>query len=262
MVFEGLNNTRDLGGVPAAGGKTVKPGRLFRSSQLFKATVNDIRTLQDLGLTKVIDLRSEEERREKPDPELKGTGYIFIPVLRDLAAGIRRDEKAEGKAVESVISHGLEEPGFSERYMCGLYRDLVTDPYIVSQYSRFVRELMTSENERVLWHCTAGKDRAGFAAVIVLKLLGVSDEDILKDYLLTQPCLAGEVEELIRRFVPPGAPAALSESVRTLFCAKQDFLDALYAAADEKYGSFQGFISTGLKVGSGEISRLRSIYLE
>ncbi|MBR1724518.1 MAG: tyrosine-protein phosphatase [Ruminococcus sp.] len=262
MKFEGLNNTRDLGGFPAADGRRIKTGRLIRSGRLVIATPADIALLEQAGVTKVFDFRSEEERLEKPDPEIRGAVNLHLPTVRDMAAGITRDERSDGKAIDAVLYQGMAEPGFAVKYMCAMYESFVSDEYARSQYARFVQEIASNETGAALWHCNAGKDRAGFAAVILLEILGADRQDIIGDYLKTNEYIAGEVDELIRDFVPADASVAAKEAVRLLFSADEAFLNALYAKTDQLFGSFEGFLRDGLGVDDAMRVRLREMYLE
>ena len=262
MIFEGLNNTRDLGGFPVSGGRRVKHGRLFRSGNLMRATAKDIAMLEQAGLTKIIDFRSAEERTEKPDPEIPGAESIHLPAVKDMAAGITRDERSDGKAIDAILYQGMAEPGFAMKYMCSMYESFAADEFARSQYARFVRMIADGEKDVFLWHCNAGKDRAGFAAVILLTILGADKQDILEDYLKTNENIAGEVEELIARFVPGGAPGMARDAVRLLFSADEAFLNALYAKTDELFGSFDGFLTEGLGATEQVRERIRKIYLE
>lgn len=262
MHFTGLNNTRDLGGMQTKSGKKIKHGRLFRSGQLFKAKGDDTKILSSLGITKIIDLRTSDEIKEKPDPEVEGAQYIHLPVIKDLAAGITREQKADSKAVSAVVQQSISDPAFSLKYMCDMYSDFVTSDYTRAQYRKFIELLLENKSDTFLWHCTAGKDRAGFATIIAESLLGVPYDVMLSDYLLTNDHLAQEIEELIALYFPNGAPAAAEESVHTLFGAREEFLSSLFTTAAEHYGSFDAFLKNGIGITDAEKSALCDIYLE
>lgn len=261
MNFESLNNTRDLGGLPAADGRVIKPGRLLRSGGLTSAAPADIAELERLKVSKVIDFRSVEEREEKPDPEIKGAVQLHIPAVKDMAAGITRDERSQGKVIDAILLQGMAEPGFAMKYMCSMYEQFVADEFSRSQYARFIREVAYNSEGVTLWHCNAGKDRTGFAAVLIQKLLGVEEDVILSEYLKTNENIAAEVDELVERLVPADAPEGAEAAVRMLFSADEAFLNALYAKADELYGSFEGFLTEGLGVDEKLRRRLRTLFL-
>ncbi len=263
MKFEALNNTRELGGIPTSDGRHVRHGRLFRSGRLIMGSPKDIETLAQAGITRIIDFRSREEQLEKPDPALPDAENVSLPAVKDMTAGITRDERSDGKALEAIIYQSISEEGFAMKYMCSMYRNFVADDFARSQYSRFVRMIADGADKDVfLWHCNTGKDRAGFAAVILLTILGADRETILEDYLVTNGNIAEEVAELTETFTPAGAPDSARDAVRLLFSADEQFLNALYEKADELYGSFDGFLADGLGVDDALRERLRRNFLE
>ncbi|MBR2532890.1 MAG: tyrosine-protein phosphatase [Lachnospiraceae bacterium] len=259
LSLEKLSNTRDLGGMRNAGGHTVRPGMLIRSGHLYFAGDNDILTLSDT-VSEIVDFRADQERTEKPDPVIPGAANIHIPIVEDLTAGIARDRKSD-KAAFALISAG---PEAARKYMIRMYENFVTNDFCVSQYRRFVRLLMEPHEKAVLWHCTAGKDRAGFASVIVQEMLGMDHETILADYLQTNRYLEAEIQQLMKM---AGAKlGGLDENAKTVlgyaFGAYEEYLDAVYAAARERYGGFDGFIRNGLLIGEDEADRFREKYLQ
>lgn len=247
LATEGLFNTRDLGGMKTADGRIIKSGLLFRSGLLYPATENDLKLLYSLGLAAVIDFRATEEIRKSPDPVLQGAKYYYFPVdsEENNNTGLRRDEEAEKLLIDLIIDKVVEDPGFSVHYMCETYRKLVTSSHSSDYYARFVRILLESEGP-VLWHCTAGKDRAGFASVIVEKLLGVADEDIMSDYLYTNECLVEDTERIISMLREKITDETVEKAVRELFAADERYLQALLESMNEKYGSWDAFFEKAL----------------
>ncbi|MBQ8995972.1 MAG: tyrosine-protein phosphatase [Oscillospiraceae bacterium] len=258
ISFEGLNNTRDLGGMRTKQGQHILPGKLIRSGQLHSATEKDISVLSvDLAL--VVDFRTEQERVEKPDPYMAGVINLHLPVFESLAAGVTREEKSDAEAFAMVSS----DPQKACQYMLETYIGFVTNDFSVSQYSKFVRLLLEPRDKAVLWHCTAGKDRAGFASVIVQELLGVGRDDIFADYLKTNEYLKTEVGRLLEIFGQNmGAPdEKTTKSLDYLFGAHEEYLAGIYEKVEELYGGFDSFLTDGLKICPDEIERFRRMYL-
>ncbi len=259
IPFDYLGNTRDLGGMKTRDGRQIRAGKLIRSGHLHQMSPRDIRTIQDIvGL--VVDFRTQRERKEKPDLVLEDVSCLHLPVFERLTAGISRDEGSDKEALAMLAN----DPPAAKQYMIRIYSDLVSDPFSVSQYGRFFRELLVPREKAVLWHCTAGKDRAGLAAAFVQELLGVAREDILADYLKTNEYLRREVEALSQMFLGRKI-GALTEGARQslgyLFGAHADYLTAAYQKIDERYGSFAGFAFEGLSLTEAEQNRLRQMYL-
>lgn len=259
IVFEKLLNTRDLGGMPAAGGRKIRPGKLIRSGHLFGIPETDVRRLADL-IDTAVDFRSVQECSEKPEPAIPGVSLCHIPIFEARKAGVTRDKAS----FEEVRQRMMFETGIARDYMCQSYESFADSEYSRSQYERFIRLLLENHSKAVLWHCTAGKDRAGFAAVIVQELLGVSKSDIIEDYLLTNECLEPEIRDLTAMICgQPGIDIKIAEkSVQYIFTAKTEYLTAVYGKIEELYGSFDGYIQNGLHITPAERKLLQEMYLE
>ncbi|MBR1702800.1 MAG: tyrosine-protein phosphatase [Lachnospiraceae bacterium] len=258
LSFEKLNNTRDLGGMLTQGGCRIKFGKLIRSGHLFAASESDKVSLFD-RVSLIVDFRTDKEREEKPDPVPEHTACLHLPIIKSLTEGITR-EKAAVEATVKDLSHDPEE---ARQYMMHMYTNFVTSEFAVAQYAEFMRLLCEEREGAVLWHCTAGKDRAGFAAVLILEILGVSREDIFEDYLLTNECQKEEVAGLIQMIQKQNSGNAVSEeALRFLFSAKEEYLMALYQKIDEIYGNFDNFAQKGLRIDRKKQELLRKIYVE
>jgi len=259
IEFEKLLNTRDLGGMTASGGRKIRPGKLIRSGHLYPASANDREKLA--GLIDIsVDFRSLQECEEKPEPVISGIRQMHIPIFEERKAGVTRDEDSFMEVREKM----LFDASVAETYMRRSYERFVTSAYSVSQYGHFIRLLLERHDKAVLWHCTAGKDRAGFATVIIQELLGVSREDIAEDYMLTNVCLEPEIRELTAMLshLPGVDPAVAEEATAYVFSAKTEYLDAVYRRIAELYGSFDGFITEALHITPAEREQLKEIYLE
>ena len=273
--FEGLHNVRDLGGMTCTDGKSIKSGRLFRSDQLFFASESDKQLLNDLGLRVIVDFRSGVEREDKPDPAIERASNVHLPIIKDVRAGITRDENSNKRIMQMIMSGqgiGLDD---IDKYMNNMYREFVTDPYANAQYAQFVDEVTAAlqAGGAALWHCTAGKDRAGFATVILLETLGVPRDDIVADYLQTNECLTGVTAQLVSmlssKVISSGAIGLDDKTIETIkaaldrfFCADERFLKGAYDAADEHFGSFSAFVEQGLGIDASKRQALQELCLE
>lgn len=160
-VLEGSHNVRDLGGLVTGDGQLVRTGRVFRSDYPTFAVVADGAAIRDLGLRTVVDLRRGfEADAECVSWSEHGVDYHRCPIT---AAG--------GEASWSARYRGY----------------LAQRPETVVEA---VRRIANATGHPVLFHCAAGKDRTGVIAAVLLQLLGVSDEDIVADYLLSADHLA------------------------------------------------------------------------
>lgn len=261
--FESMYNVRDLGGTPVAGG-VVKEGLLLRGDQPFFATESDIRALAERGIGLVVDFRSMAEQGEKPDPAIPGARGLSLPIIDDMRAGITRDRKSDGNVVE-MLARGAVDGMFSvDSYMQDMYRKFVLEPFAAAQYARFVDELVANaeRGKATFWHCTAGKDRAGFAAAIVLEALGADRDAIRADYILTNERLAGVVDRIIDMIAAKLPTEEVRAEARRFFGADWSYLDAAYAAATERFGSFAGFLEEAIGIDAAKRERMRELFVE
>lgn len=182
LPLTGAYNVRDLGGYLTQDGRATQWGRFFRADGLHRLTEDDRKALLDKGLGTVVDLRHEHEVSR------------FKNVFSD------SDEVAYHNV--SLIN-----PTTTERSDVGSLGDLYVDmlDHAQPQLLRVFQLLASSEDQAVLFHCSAGKDRTGVTAALLLDLAGVPEETIIADYALTGECIAPMLEEL-RKGKPEGVP--------------------------------------------------------
>lgn len=261
LKMEKLNNTRDLGGMKTADGHVIKPGLLFRSGHLQKAGKADLEVLKSFGISRIIDFRASKEVQEQPDPPLGPAQYIHLPAEDEQLLGIERDQESQKNFAEILIDRVVADPGYALEYMRGMYRRFVTNDFTVGQYRKFIH-LVDDSEEPVLWHCTAGKDRAGFAAIVVEEILGVPRDQIRADYLVTNVYIKQEVDYLIPMFGKMYKGDYPKDAVRFFFSADERFYDAVYEEAERLYGSFENYLKEALGVDEEMKMRMRTRYLE
>ena len=258
IPMEKLPNTRDLGGMTGTGGCSIRPGRLIRSGQLAEATPADQAELVR-RIELVVDFRNNEEHVNVPDPEMPGVAQIHLPILEGKAPGITNDEESRRAAMRSLF----EDPEKPKAVMTHIYEEFVSKPYCLGKYREFMMLLAEEREKAVLWHCAAGKDRAGFGSVLVEALLGVSREDIIEDYMITNVYL----EEVIEKMTDEHArltgltDRVHREAMGYMFGARIELIQAALNKTDELYGGFDGLFENGLKIPHEVLDRMRSMYL-
>lgn len=259
LSFEKLNNARDLGGMKCRDGRKIRRGRLIRSEHLAAVSESDIETLGALVGT-VIDLRTDGEKNERPDVVPLGANIIHVPIIDRLTAGITPYDTPDTFLYYAMKS----DPELSKKYMCRMYAAFAQSEYSVSQFARFMRHLLTEREKAVLFHCTAGKDRAGTASMIIETVLGVDEEDIDADYLMTNVYLDETIERMIREAEQREgiSDENADRALRYLFSADKDYMNAFRDSVDRVFGSFSAFIKNGLALSESDIERLKNIYLE
>ena len=165
--MEGIANFRDLGGLPCDAGYT-KYGVFFRSSNLHNATSSDIKTLESLAIREIIDLRYPNEAKREPDKHVPGARNENISLM--------------GSIELSEINVKTWVPGTRTLYR-GFYRKILDKSQ--SEISAVLKKLIWGEGVS-LFHCASGKDRTGLIAALLSSMIGVSDEDIIADYMISQ----------------------------------------------------------------------------
>ncbi len=227
LPLEGAPNVRDFGGYPAANGKTVKNGLVYRAGELYNLTPADLALLEKLGLAVIVDFRSHKEQEKHPDK-------VPATVRRNVDLAI--DPGNLGELIKNASSHEA---------MVVLNHQIIRDA--IPQYRAFFRLLADPANTPLLFHCTAGKDRVGVGSALFLAALGVSREIITQDYLFSGEC----VRELFRPLVDkmPGLAAALG--------VDKAFLDAAFAEMEALSGSVEGYLTGQLGV---DLAHMRALY--
>ncbi len=239
LDLAGASNFRDLGGYPARDGRLVRWRQIFRSNHLGHLTDSDIAVVRNLGVRSAFDFRGTEERAAA----LCGMPEITVhslPVEPTVVAALRK-----------IAASGTPlSPAHAVDVMCDSYRS-----YVQQNTPRF-RALFShllEDRAPLVIHCTAGKDRTGFACALILHTLGVADDVNSEDYPLTN------------RFYhcDPGASSDLPADVSAVLGAVQtDFLGAALAAIDDDYGDLETYVSDGLGLGPAERAALEARYLQ
>lgn len=241
FAFEGVDNFRDFGGFAVADGRRLRAGRLYRSASHGRATDADLEGLHALGLSVIVDLRREAERDR--DPSRRHPEFA----CEVIASGAGYDEGDSW--VDHITSSDLTPDSF-RAYMLGYYRDAPFNPRIVGLYRRYFEALARIDGP-VLIHCAAGKDRTGILAALTHRLAGVAPEDMMADYLATNDPVRLErrlpqVTEAIFAHTGRTLPPA---TVRVAMGVAPEYLEAAFAAMNERHGSVEAYIEEALGVG-------------
>ena len=239
LRLAGASNFRDLGGYPGEAGRAVRWRRLFRSDHLASLTPDDADTFRQLGVTRVFDFRGVSERAAVPY-ELPGVAQHALPIEPTVVQRMK-DLLDAGEAVT---------PAHTVELMQQTYRAFVHDN--AARFAALFAHLVDSDAPMV-FHCTAGKDRTGFAAALILLALGVPREVVMQDYLLTNDYYRVPVFDQAR--VPP-------EVLNVLWRVQAEFLDAALQAVEQDYGGVDAYLARALGVRMPERQRLTALYLD
>lgn len=240
ISLEGLSNFRDLGGYATTGGQTVKWHRIFRSDTLAGLTDNDIRTVANLGIAAACDLRYGDERVNEP------SRLLDHPSIEVMELGF---DQRPGESFLDSLQSFQEAADAARTYLIDNYRQY---PFMYAKAYRRIFDRLLAD-DRIVIHCTAGKDRAGMASAMVLTALGVSKDVVLSDYLLTNEYWDQGGRE---------RPDMDADTVAMIFAAREEYFDAAFAGIGERYESLDEYLTAEVGLTATDRARLREMYLE
>jgi protein-tyrosine phosphatase len=250
-------NLRDLGGWPTREGGRVRRGLLYRSTELNGLAGADMTAFAALGIRSVYDLRTRPERAAQPDVLPPGTEYVVVDVFKDAVdAGPAQllNVASDPQAAEAILGGGkgltLFETG---------YRDIVTISSALTAYRRLFSDLLEAKHRPALFHCTTGKDRTGWAAASILMLLGVPDDLVMKEYLLTNDQLVPAEKPTLDRFEALGGDPEL---LRPVIAVAPEYLNAAIDEMRKQFGTIEGYFADGLKLDQSAQETLRGVFTE
>lgn len=239
LNLAGASNFRDLGGYPAKDGRVVRWRQIFRSNHLGHLTEADIAVLRGLGVRSAFDFRGTEERAAA----ICGVEEITVhslPVEPTVVATLRGKLAAAGTLSSTDALEVMRDS----------YRNYVR--LSTPSYRALFGHLLGDSAPLVI-HCTAGKDRTGFACALILHALGVPDDAIAEDYLMTN--------RFYRRD-PTHSPDLPDDVKQALSSVEASFLAAAFETISADYGGLDSYFSDGLGLGAAERTKLQARYLE
>ena len=240
IALSGASNFRDLGGYAGHGGRALKWRHLFRADHLAALTPDDLAQLGALGIARSADFRGASERAAQAYalPGVATHTLAIEPTL--IQQALQQLQPGQDFTAAQAV-----------QLMHGTYRSFVTD-----NAPRFAQlfELLLDSNTPLVFHCTAGKDRTGFAAALILLALGVPRPVVMQDYLLTNAL-----------YRPPqewGDASSVPAGLQVLWRVQEDFLEAALHSVDTEYGGMAAYMERVLKLNAAAQKRLASLYLE
>jgi protein-tyrosine phosphatase len=232
LPLKSLYNVRDLGGYSAAGDKQVRWGLLYRGGDLHGVPDGDRAVLTSRNLKTIVDFRGQNEKEKAPDDSLP-----TVTSIRELAI-----------EAGNILDLTRTQRGITgEALMEELYHSLVSSAR--DQYREFFELLAEPQNTPLLFHCSAGKDRTGLAAALILSALGVSRETIYDDYMLSAEYLEGKYTDWI----------AASPHLASMVSVRRTYLDAAFQTIDSLYGGMDRYLREEIRA---KPDRLRELYLQ
>jgi protein-tyrosine phosphatase len=253
VALEGAHNFRDLGGYATEDGHTVRWGLFYRSDDLSELSDTDLAKLHGLGIKLVCDFRSAEEKAEEPDrlPAEGPPAMLELPILDDsFSPAVFREKITSGDLGDTDLRQMMIEGNrlFATRY--------------APRYAAMFERLTQPGQLPALVHCTAGKDRTGFAAAVVLRTLGVPEETVYEDFLLTNHYTAAQIERMVWIIRLVSLFRTDPEQVRPVLGVERAYLEAAFDEIAKQYGGFEAYRREALGLDDAETAAFRQLALE
>ena len=250
-LLEVAPNFRDI-----AAHAPLARGLAYRSSELVGLSARAQSVLRSLGVTTVYDLRTQAERTPLPDSLPEPIQLVIADVLADapssgaaaLAALGSGSQQVDIAAVNDAISGGR-----ARDLMIDSYRDFIRLPSANKAYALFLRGVATTQGS-LAFHCTAGKDRTGWAAALLQTLAGVDRDTIMEDYLRSNDLVSTKFGPLVDAFGAAGGDAA---ALRQIIEVDPAYLQVAFDTLAATYSSFDAYLRAGLGLEDDEVSAIR-----
>lgn len=267
IAFEGIENARDMGTLVMQNGQIVRTGMLVRSGCLAKASDNDVAVLKGkYHLTDVFDFRFEAEANAAPDRIIDGISYTHLSTLpkaliEGFASSGRSDTaRMDMKDMAAVLVKYALNPK-AQMMARELYPAIVTDTLAQRYYGEFLSDVLRSKGG-VLWHCSQGKDRAGWASAFLLAALGASRDTIVEDFDLSNQSYARQVEAMTAKVKELGGNDEAVAFIHAMVGVSKENFEATLDLIDQKYGSLPQYVENQLGFSKEAQVQLRDKYLK
>ena len=257
IPLQGAVNFRELGGYPTADGRHVRYGLLYRGGNLDTLqSAQDQAVVQSWRLQTILDLRSEGECAQHPDPAISGVEYQRVCAMR-MTDGSEMDFSSSGierlAAEKAAFEKKAGHPVHDFYWFSALYRQM---PFGNPAYQRLFA-LLEQRKVPILFHCSCGKDRTGIAAMLILLALGASKQTALADYMLTNT---------YRRAIIEASLQGKSPQERELLLSVEGVNEQMGAGAIEeileRYDSYEAYFAAEYGLNAHRLQALRDFYLE
>jgi len=256
MLLESIHNFRDAGGLATQNGAYTRKGLIYRSGDLADASSADLHQLSDLGIKTIIDLRTRPEAQKHPDriPAFWHVQQVQIPIKVSMHNNSRQ--------FVQLLSHlfGKAQQHDYAADMLAAYREYVTN--LQSQFAQVLKLAADQHNLPLLIHCTAGKDRTGFACSLIQRVLGVPQEHVMQNYLLSNSFSKAFYETMRTRKRLLSLLGGSYQHLMPMFEVQPAYLQGAYDQIDQDYGSIDSYLLDGQFLVSEELRQLQLQLLE
>ena len=253
LPFTGAHNFRDLGGYKTEDGRALKWGKIYRSDDLHLLTDEDLKYLSRLNIKSVVDFRSDEERESEPDRLNPDMTQLLLPIKFQPE---ELDDETLKNLMKNLTFGTLDSSNLLRDFNIVIVKDFATE------YKKFFRHVIENNAEPIVFRCTAGKDRAGFASAMILTVLGVPREKVIEDYLLTNTYVKDHVDSEMLEIELKTFFRADTDNLRKINLVEERYIQAAFDTIDSEWGGMDNYISGALGLSEEDILKLKDFYLE
>lgn len=268
LPLENAINFRDMGGYRTNDGRITRWGIVYRSDQLSKLSLKDCHLLERYGLRTIVDYRSSHERKLNPNKSISTvTNTVWCDPKSSFseAAANVADLNEENIKLVRQLKEGLVD----KKYINGKglkviedYRDMVTRSNSQQAYSRFLTTCVNVNNAPLVHHCRGGKDRTGFGAMLFLLALGVRDEDIIEDYILTGVIRTERNALKYRLYHELTTNQDYLDYLMSMIETRSEYIEASLDEIRKHYSNTTDYFIDHFALSEEDLVNMRSFYLE
>lgn len=251
IALNGALNFRDVGGYQNDKGQHVKWNKIYRSDSLSSLSYKDKIKLVKLHITVDCDLRSSYEKNSAPDDLWPRVKYVDAPIYSDNP----RENKSQNKLFR--FFHHL--PDLKDNFIGRIYQQTLLNTHSQEEFAKVFAELLQLPAKNALvYHCSAGKDRTGMTSALILMALGVSDDTIARDYLLTNELY----DFAVSRNLPSNDEISSMIAKMNVTKGEGPAILGITQTIRQGWGNFDSFFRKELGFSQADLNQFRQMYLE
>ncbi len=265
VLFDKIDNARDLGGLVGAGGRAIRPHRLLRTAHLHNASDADVERLKtEYNLCRIFDFRSMGEFQAVPDREMEGVQHHLLPTI-DMRAEQQTGKPIPDEAFLELDRHIVNYSFYPEvqQMAANMYPSLIRSEFSQLQYAAFLRLIIEApEDGGILWHCAQGKDRTGWGAAFLMFALGVDRETVIADFDESNIAYRPIVDKLNADIVSRGGGEAEMAVIQAFMGVSTPNFISTLDLIEREFGGMIEYLHSILCLTHDDIQLLRKRFLE
>jgi len=251
ISIHSIVNFRDLGGIPTKDGRAMQWGKIYRAGDLSNLSKKETEYFNSLGIKTIVEFRNDKEIKKKPNklPKESVINYVRVPI-GDESGNVQEALKKQ------VLKNRRNADFDSQAFVKNVYKEFIDD--YAKQYIPLMQLLLDENNYPLLFHCTAGKDRTGLGAALIMGAVGVDKKIIMDDFMLSNYYRNDHNNKVLRKMTLLGVRQNVAQP---LLEVDSTYLQGSFDQMDNNYGDMNTFLDKELGIGDQERETLKSILL-